>query len=235
MTVNTTKITSGPYVGNGVADTFSYTFRVDDKSELSVYETDDSGNQVTLTVDTDYTVNDVGVDGGGTIVRLAGALPTDYEWYIHSNFEETQLTSFTSLGAFFPGIHERAMDKLTYLIQQILDKLGRTITLSDSYSGNLPLSLEDPESGKVLRWKSDLSGIENFDTDAEYVNISGDTMTQPLAGPYSLTNDDYMPQLQVIETIDDRIASSPILNPDDYIDYGLVSAAINDQFDYGSI
>lgn len=235
MTVNTKKITSGPYAGNGIADTFSYTFKVEDKTELSVFETDDSGVQTELVVDTDYTVNTVGVDGGGTITRTAGALPVGYEWYIRSNFEETQLTAFTSQGAFFPDLHEMAMDKLTLLIQQVLDKIGRTFSLSDSYSGPLPLTLENPDAGKVLRWNNDESGIENFDTDAAYVNVTGDTMQSPLAGPPSVTPNDYMPQYQVTEVIDDRMSSAPEFDPNNFQDYGLVSEAVSDSNDYGSI
>lgn len=235
MTVNTKKITSGPYAGNGIADTFSYGFKVEDKTELSVFETDNTGVQTELTVDTDYTVNIVGVDGGGTITRVAGPLPTGYEWYIRSNFEETQLTAFTSQGAFFPDIHELAMDKLTLLIQQILDKIGRTFRLSDSYSGPLPLTLEDPDSGKVLRWKADETGIENFDTDAAYVNVNGDTMTSPLAGPPSESPNDYMPQLQVVEVVDERIESIPGFDPQQFIDYGLVTSVVGDELDYGSV
>lgn len=235
MTVNTKKITSGPYAGNGIADTFSYGFRVTDKTELIVFETDDSGVQTELTVDTDYTVNTVGDDSGGTITRVAGPLPTGYEWYIRSNYDETQLTAFTSQGPFFPDLHENAMDKLTFLIQQILDKITRTFTLSDSYSGPLPLSLENPDAGKVLRWNADESGIENFDTDAEYVNITGDTMTAPLSGPESITPDDYMPQRQVVEVVDDRIESIPGFDPQQFIDYGLVTSTVGDKLDYGSV
>lgn len=235
MTVNTTKITSGPYAGNDIADTFSYGFRVTDKTEIVVFETDDSGVQTELTVDTDYIVNTVGDDSGGTITHVAGPLPVGYQWYIRSNYDETQLTSFTSQGPFFPDLHENAMDKLTFLIQQILDKITRTFTLSDSYTGPLPLSLEDPDSGKVLRWKDDLTGLENFDTEAAYVNVTGDTMTAPLAGPNSQKSDDYMPQAQITEVIDDRMSSAPEFDPESFIDYGLVTSAVNDQFDYGSV
>lgn len=233
MTINTKKVTSGPYAGNDIADTFSYTFKITDKTELSVYETDDSGVETLLTVDTDYTVNEIG--NNGTITRTAGALPTGYQWYIRSNYEETQLTAFGSQGPFFPDIHENAMDKLTMLIQQILDKIGRTFRLSDSYSGPLPLTLENPDGGKVLRWKPDETGIENFDTDVEYVNITGDTMTSPLAGPDSVNPDDYMPQLQVTETIDARMSSAPEFDPENFQDYGLVTESVSDSNDYGSL
>jgi hypothetical protein len=132
MTVNTINITSGPYVGNGLSDTYSYTFRVNDKTQLSVYETDDNGNQTLLTVDTDYTVTGIGVDAGGTVVRTAGNLPTDYEWYIRSNYVENQLTAFPSQGPFFPDVHEAQFDHLTFLVQQLRDTLDRSFRLSDS-------------------------------------------------------------------------------------------------------
>ena len=131
MTVNTTNITSGPYTGNDVSDTFDYTFRVTDKNQLTVFETDTSGVRTTLTVDTDYTVNDIGNDAGGTITRTAGALPTGYTWYIRSNYKQTQTTALSSQGAFFPDVHEDALDKLTFLVQQLEDTLGRSFRLSD--------------------------------------------------------------------------------------------------------
>ncbi|QGT52253.1 hypothetical protein [Vibrio phage MZH0603] len=163
MTVNTTSIVSGPYAGNGVADTFSYTFKIEDKSQLAVYETDDAGVETLLTVDVDYTVAGIGNDAGGTVARVAGALPNNYEWLIRSDYKYTQLTAFESQGAFFPDLHENAFDKLTFLNQQILDKLGRGPVVSDTYTGTLPLSLPNPVSERFLRWKSDLTGFDNFD------------------------------------------------------------------------
>ncbi len=135
MTVNTGNITSGPYIGNGAGSTFSYDFRVDDESQLSVYETTDEGVQTLLILTTDYTVAGVGDDGGGIITRVAGNLPVDYEWYIRSNYNDTQLTAFASQGGFFADVHEKAMDKLTFLVQQLQDRWAkRSIHLSDSDS-----------------------------------------------------------------------------------------------------
>lgn len=161
MTVNTLNITSGPFVGNGVTTQFAYTFRVEDKTELIVFETDDNNVETTLTVDTDYTVAGIGVDGGGTVTRVTGALPTDFEWFIRSNYIETQDTAFDSQGGFFPDVHEKAMDKLTFLIQQIIDKQSRAPAVSDSYSGTLPLSMSDPAAGLFLKWNAAEDGIEN--------------------------------------------------------------------------
>lgn len=162
MTVNTLNITSGPFAGNDVADAFAYTFRIEDKTEVTVFETDDNDVQTTLVVDTDYTVAGIGVDGGGTITRVAGALPTGFEWFIRSNFIKTQLTDLDSQGGFFPDVHEKALDKLTFLIQQVCDSVDRSPRLSDSYSGPLPLSLPDPEASKVLIWNDALNGFDNI-------------------------------------------------------------------------
>lgn len=134
MTVNTTNITSGPYIGNGVTDTYAYNFRVKDKTQLKVFETDTSGNETELTVDTDYTVSGVGNDAGGTITRTAGALPTDYTWYIRANYSTTQETALPSQGPFFPDVHEDAFDKLTFLVQQLYDLNSRSFRISESES-----------------------------------------------------------------------------------------------------
>lgn len=132
MTVNTTNITSGPYPGNGSSNTFSYTFRVEDKTQLKVFETDAAGVETTLVVDTDYTVGNIGVDIGGIITRVAGNLPTGYTWYIRSDYKTTQLTAFGSQGGFFPYVHEDMADKITFLIQQLYDLNARTFRISDS-------------------------------------------------------------------------------------------------------
>jgi hypothetical protein len=162
MTVNTTNIKSGPYAGNDVADQFSYTFKVFDKNDLIVYETDDSGVQTVLMVDTDYTVASIGVDGGGLITRLAGPLPTGYEWFIRSNFIAVQDTEFSSQGAFFPDVHEDQFDKSVLLIQQLNESLTRTLQFGVDYSGGLA-SLPTPVAGRYVRWNATEDGLENVD------------------------------------------------------------------------
>ena len=134
MTVATTSIISGPYLGNGLTDVFAYTFRIENEAQVIVFETDDEGVQTTLTLTADYTVAGLGVDAGGSITRVAGALPTGYQWYIRSNYQETQPTDFESQGAFFPAVHENSFDKLTFLTQQLSDQYNRALHFSDGVS-----------------------------------------------------------------------------------------------------
>ncbi len=163
MTVNTTNITSGPYSGNDITTDFSYDFRIEDKTQLKVFETDDAGVETLLVVDTNYTVAGIGIDTGGTLTRVAGALPTGYQWYVRSNYIDTQDTDFESQGGFFPDVHERAFDKRTFMSQQQQDQLDRAFKLSDSYSGSASAELPNPEALRYVRWNAAADALENVD------------------------------------------------------------------------
>jgi hypothetical protein len=43
MTVPNTNITSGPYLGNGLVDTYDYDFGITADNEIRVFETTDAG------------------------------------------------------------------------------------------------------------------------------------------------------------------------------------------------
>jgi hypothetical protein len=75
---------------------------------------------------------------------------------------------------------------------------------------------------------------DGVDTD-DFVSRYGDSMLAPLSGPDSINADEYMPQLQITNTIDQRMASAPEFDPNSFIDYGLVTATVTDTLDYGSI
>jgi len=173
MTVETSNITSGPYTGNGLLDEYDYDFRITNKSQLIVYETDDDGVQTILTVDTDYTVAGVGVDEGGTVTRVAGNLPTGYTWYIRSNYLAQQETAFASQGGFFPRTHEAAFDKLTMLMQQVEDQIQRSLRLASGYSGSASPVLSAPVAGAYLRWSNDGLSLINDDAISVVATITG--------------------------------------------------------------
>ena len=198
MTVNTTNITSGPYTGNGTSDTFSYTFRIVNKAQVSVYETDDNGVQNLLTVDTDYTVAGLGDDGGGTITRVAGALPVDYEWFIRSNYQETQLTAFQSQGPYFPDLHENVADKLTFLIQQLRDSINRSLRISDTEGGgSFVIEARGSErANAVVSFDSDGNVLLRFINDFQFsgTRVEDQTATQGQT-TFTLSGFSYTPNL----------------------------------------
>jgi len=179
MTVQNQTITAGPYTGNDVADTFNYTWRIVSASQVIVIETDDLGVETVLVEGTDYRVEGIGAQGGGEIVRVVSAadtpLPTGYFWFIRSNFVPTQETDFESQGAFFPGNHEDAIDKLTRLIQQLTYSDSVTLMFSEnSYLDTFNPQLPSPNVALgYLRLKSDLTGME-WATNQGGVDLSQD-------------------------------------------------------------
>lgn len=207
MTVSNQDITAGPYTGNGVADTFSYGFRVEDKTEMKVYETG-TGGRILLTVDTDYTVNNVG-DESGTVTRTAGPLPSGYKWFIRSDYADTQETEFESQGAFFPDIHEKAMDKLTRLVQQLRDLQSRALAVDEGYDGDYDLTIPDPVEGELLRFT---------DTGIEGVTL-GDMLAEAATIVASLSMNGYR-----ITNLADAISGTDAVNKQ-YVDNTKISKA----------
>ena len=161
MTVNTSIIVSGPYAGNDIADEFNYEWRVSDKTQVKVIEADDAtGVETILTVDTDYTVSGINVEGGGSVTRVAGALASGTTWYVVSDFDYTQTTDFANQGGFFPAVHESAVDKLTMLIQQLQEEIGRSMRIPVS-SEVSDLTLPAPTANNYLAWNSAGDALEN--------------------------------------------------------------------------
>lgn len=157
MTVNTTQIVAGPYVANGVTDTFAFGFRVESSDQLTVYITQVGGSP---TVTGSYTVTGVGDDAGGSVVM--NSTPTDGAIiYIRSNYAQKQLTSFSSQGAFLAEVHEAAFDQLMFLVQQLQDNVNRAMRFSESYSGTATTDIPSPSAGAFIRWAADGLSLVN--------------------------------------------------------------------------
>lgn len=69
----------------------------------------------------------------------------------------TQLTSYPESGPFPAKSHEKALDKLTELCQQIVETQGRAIALSANTAVATTPTLSDPVAGALLGW--DVAGL----------------------------------------------------------------------------
>ncbi len=95
-------------------------------------------------------------------------------------------------------------------------------------------------SGKSMRnLVTDLldstSAITLGDSDTRYLNVLGDIAEGTLGGINATESNHFMPRAQVTETIDERMASAPEFDPENFIDFGLVTSEVGDTLDYGSI
>ena len=119
MTVSSTT-TKVSYTGNGSTTVFAYTFKVFTDTEVSVYV-----DNVLKTLTTHYTVSGVGGASGGNITFTVGNTPAaSLKVVLIRNLARTQLTDYVENDTFPAETHEAALDKLTFILQEIDNSLN---------------------------------------------------------------------------------------------------------------
>lgn len=136
MTVSSEISKSGPYICNGSQVTFPFAFKVFTKNDLMVVLTDITTDvESDLIVDTDFSVSlnaDQNNNPGGTITTIS-TYATGQKITIARDVASTQQVSITN---FRPDVIERALDKLTMLVQQVKEGLNRAIKTKVSSDGS---------------------------------------------------------------------------------------------------
>jgi len=134
MTISSTSRKAGPFSGNGVTASFPFTFKVFAESDVVVVKTDPAGIESTLT--TGYTVA-LNVDQDATpggAVTLPAPLGIGYLLTATSAIEELQSLDLTNQGGFYPKVLNAALDRLTILVQQVKEQVGRAVKVGISSS-----------------------------------------------------------------------------------------------------
>lgn len=115
------------FVGNGITQTFPFTFRIFTDDDLVVTtRNSETGDETTLDLTTDYTASlksPQSSNSGGSIT-LTEPLAVGYEMVITSAVKATQGVMIRNLGDFYPAVLNDALDKLTVLIQQLKVKIN---------------------------------------------------------------------------------------------------------------
>lgn len=133
MSVSTTN-SRDQYLGNASTVTpYPITFDYDDEADLVVVVTDEDGVEETLELTTDYVV---GVSGVVTNV----AIPATSRVTIFRLVETLQPVSYVENDEFRASTHEAALDRLTYIAQQLERATLRAFRVSESsdYPDELP-------------------------------------------------------------------------------------------------
>jgi len=157
MTISSTVRRAGPFVGNGIATVFAFTYKVFTASEVVVTRAvTATGVETVLTLNTHYSVAlnaDQNTNPGGNVTYpISGApLPSTETLTLTSGVTQLQETDIVNAGGFFPEVIENSLDKATIIVQQETEILNRTprFPVSDaSIDTTLPTAAQ--RAGKVL-------------------------------------------------------------------------------------
>lgn len=136
MTISSEARKAGPYLGTGVVTSFPFSFKVFNAADVVVILTDSSGAESTLTPEDDYSVAlnaDQDASPGGTIAKNS-PLASGYLLTITSGVKNLQPLDLTNQGGFYPRVINAALDRLTILVQQLAEQVGRSVKVGISSS-----------------------------------------------------------------------------------------------------
>lgn len=139
MTISTTT-SRAQYAGNGVTTIFSFPYRFLANGDLEVTLFDAAGAPSPQTLTTDYTVLGADNDAGGSVTMLV-APAVGETLVIRRVVALTQETDYISGDSFPAETHERALDRLTMVDQQLQEQVDRSITLpldNETFSSAMP-------------------------------------------------------------------------------------------------
>lgn len=133
MTVSSAT-TRNSYSGNGSTDVFAYGFKIFDDDDITVIiRTDSTGAETTKTKTTHYTVSGVGSSSGGNVTFTSGNIPASGETVVLlRTTARTQLTDYVPNDPFPAATHEDALDKLTFIAQELEEEIGRSLKVSQA-------------------------------------------------------------------------------------------------------
>jgi len=151
------------FTANAGQTIFNYTFKIFSITDLNVYITP-AGQDANDSTDliTAFTVSGVGLAAGGSITLTTPSTLND-KVTIVSNVPSNRTTDYQNNGDFRPDTVNDDFDRVVSIVKKIEDTSNRSILLQQSQQDPKPLSLPVPLVGKLLKWKSDLSGLENTD------------------------------------------------------------------------
>jgi microcystin-dependent protein len=114
------------YMGNGTTTVFSFSFKVFSIADVSVIKST-NGVETTLVLGSDYTVSlnaNQDAQAGGSVTLSVSPSSADT---IVITSSVSALQPVTLGGTFYPQVINDALDRLTILVQQVKEKMGRAI------------------------------------------------------------------------------------------------------------
>jgi len=194
MTIGNETVKSSLYIGNGITNTFAFSFWCKTAENIDVYKF--FGNDTTLLVkDSDYIVtlnSNQDTSPGGSIL-LTTPLASGYNLRIYSSTPGHQGYDITSQNAYNPQSLENSLDKLTLKVNELSDTVSRCVKAAPIRDGlNFDIPQNMPLADKVIMFDGSgnvsLGTVSEATFIGEYFN-SPAFLGNPTAPTQSISND----------------------------------------------
>lgn len=141
------------------------------------------------------------------------------------------------------GSNYASTTKINENFQKLQDELNNKVHYRDNpegeantLSGDVDMDSNDIINAKSISTKEVIvNGVVLPYGNNDYLPLTGGALTGTLSGSDAVASNNYMPQAQVLETIDIRLQSAPNFDPNSFQNYGLITEGINDTNDYGGL
>lgn len=187
MTISSNIRKAGPFVGNGTASNFAFTFKVFQASDLEVVRLNVSTTiETILVINSDYTVSlnaDQNSNPGGSITLTAGALASGFNLVITSDIENLQPTDIVNQGGFYPDVLEDALDRATIQIQQLQEAVDRSAKLPITSAADADALVAD-----IVLLANNQENIDIVATNIDSVNTAATNIAAIVAAPTEASN-----------------------------------------------
>ncbi len=169
------------YNGNGSTTTFPVTFDLVGNSEVEVYLYSSSAATITQqTISTHYTLT----GSPATAVEMITAPAVGEKLVVIRKNPLTQAVDYIGAGTFLAEDHEDGMDKIMRVVQEINERVSRSVSFSKQVENPLEFV---PEGGKILAVNADADGIELVDLST----VSNTQGMRTVTGSDSILTTDY--------------------------------------------
>lgn len=168
---------------NSTVTPYNVPFRIDNATDLVVVARLTATGVETTLAGGQFTVSGLGNPAGCT-VTTAAAWPNTYTLTFYREVPATQLTTYASNDSFPATSHERALDKLTYLVQQALRKLGQCFRVTEASTTpteqpSIPLSVLGLDGSGQLVFRSSQEMVSFLSLTAPLVDTPVATWADP--------------------------------------------------------
>lgn len=171
-------VTKNIYVGNGSTRTFPFTFEcpAEHPEYIKVYLMQDDGTALTTSdYQLDMDARQITYPSGGT------ALPEGKKLVIMRELPLQQMMNLVNNGPYFAEDIETALDESIMALQQIAEKLNRTITMSVDIDGAAFVNEVPFEAGKSFRIADDGKSIVLTEDPARVLPLAQEAYAQAQA------------------------------------------------------